>query len=119
MTIAGVERDLKRIIKGIHTRYTNEAADRLGEFDRPALIARRSLLQADARAAARAGAAKRAPRLDRERPQPLARGRARPARRVDRRLRAGELGSAELPLTTSLAGRRSSWRGGGNETSPY
>jgi pimeloyl-ACP methyl ester carboxylesterase len=39
MTIAGVERDLKRIIKGIHTRYTNEAADRLGEFDRPALIA--------------------------------------------------------------------------------
>jgi pimeloyl-ACP methyl ester carboxylesterase len=39
MTIAGVARDLKRVIKGIHTRYTNEAADRLGEFDRPALIA--------------------------------------------------------------------------------
>jgi pimeloyl-ACP methyl ester carboxylesterase len=39
MTIAGVERDLKCVIKGVHTRYTNEAADRLGEFDRPALIA--------------------------------------------------------------------------------
>ena len=39
MTIPGVERDLKRVIKGLHTRYTNEAADRLGEFDKPALIA--------------------------------------------------------------------------------
>src|SRR6266545_5030255 len=39
MTIRGVERDLKRVIKGLHTRYTNEAADRLGEFDKPALIA--------------------------------------------------------------------------------
>jgi pimeloyl-ACP methyl ester carboxylesterase len=39
MTIAGIERDLKRVIKGVDTRYTNEAADRLGEFDRPALIA--------------------------------------------------------------------------------
>jgi pimeloyl-ACP methyl ester carboxylesterase len=38
-TIAGVESDLKRVIKGFHTRCTNEAADRLGEFDRPALIA--------------------------------------------------------------------------------
>jgi pimeloyl-ACP methyl ester carboxylesterase len=39
MTIRGVERDLKRVIKGIDARYTNEAADRLGEFDKPALIA--------------------------------------------------------------------------------
>jgi pimeloyl-ACP methyl ester carboxylesterase len=39
MTVAGVERDLRRVIKGLHTRYTNEAADRLGEFDKPALIA--------------------------------------------------------------------------------
>jgi pimeloyl-ACP methyl ester carboxylesterase len=39
MTIPGVERDLKRVVKGIDTRYTNEAADRLGEFDKPALIA--------------------------------------------------------------------------------
>jgi pimeloyl-ACP methyl ester carboxylesterase len=39
MTIAGVERDLKRVIKGMDTRYTNEAADRLGQFDKPALIA--------------------------------------------------------------------------------
>jgi pimeloyl-ACP methyl ester carboxylesterase len=39
MTIRGVERDLKRVIKGLHTRYTNKAADRLGEFDKPALIA--------------------------------------------------------------------------------
>jgi hypothetical protein len=31
MTIAGIERDLKRAIKGVDTRYTNEAADRLGE----------------------------------------------------------------------------------------
>jgi pimeloyl-ACP methyl ester carboxylesterase len=39
MTIPGVERDLKRVIKGLDTRYTNEAADRLNEFDKPALIA--------------------------------------------------------------------------------
>jgi pimeloyl-ACP methyl ester carboxylesterase len=39
MTIAGVERDLKRVIKGLHTRYTNEAADGLGRFHKPALIA--------------------------------------------------------------------------------
>jgi pimeloyl-ACP methyl ester carboxylesterase len=39
MNIPGVERDLKRVVKGLHTRYTNEAADRLGEFDKPALIA--------------------------------------------------------------------------------
>src|SRR5215831_3288192 len=39
MTIPGIEHDLKRIIKGIHARYTNEAADRLGQFHEPALIA--------------------------------------------------------------------------------
>jgi pimeloyl-ACP methyl ester carboxylesterase len=39
MTIPGVERDLKRLIKGIDTRYTNEAADRLWQFHKPALIA--------------------------------------------------------------------------------
>ena len=39
LSIRGVERDLKKVIKGIHPRYTNEAADRLGGFDRPALIA--------------------------------------------------------------------------------
>jgi hypothetical protein len=48
MTIDGVERDLKRVSKRIHTRSTNEAADRLKEFDKPALIglvARGSLLE--------------------------------------------------------------------------
>jgi pimeloyl-ACP methyl ester carboxylesterase len=39
MTIQGVEQDLKRVIKGVDPRYTNEAADRLGEFDKPSLIA--------------------------------------------------------------------------------
>ena len=39
MTIPGVEQDLKCVLKGLHTRYTNEAADRLREFHRPALIA--------------------------------------------------------------------------------
>jgi pimeloyl-ACP methyl ester carboxylesterase len=39
MAIPGVERDLKRFVKGIDTRYTNEAADRLGQFERPVLIA--------------------------------------------------------------------------------
>jgi pimeloyl-ACP methyl ester carboxylesterase len=39
MTIPGIERDLKRVIKGLDTRCTNEAADRLEEFDKPALIA--------------------------------------------------------------------------------
>jgi pimeloyl-ACP methyl ester carboxylesterase len=39
MTIPGIERDLKRVVKGVDTRYTNEAADRLKEFNKPALIA--------------------------------------------------------------------------------
>jgi pimeloyl-ACP methyl ester carboxylesterase len=39
MTVPGVEGDLKRVIKGMDTRYTNEAADRLGHFKKPALIA--------------------------------------------------------------------------------
>jgi pimeloyl-ACP methyl ester carboxylesterase len=39
MTILGVERDLKRVIKGMDTRSTNEAADRLGQFEKPVLIA--------------------------------------------------------------------------------
>ena len=38
-TIPGVEADLRRAIGGIDTRHTNDAADRLGEFSRPALIA--------------------------------------------------------------------------------
>jgi pimeloyl-ACP methyl ester carboxylesterase len=29
----------KRVIRGLATHYTNEAADRLGQFDKPALIA--------------------------------------------------------------------------------
>ena len=39
MTIPGVAQDLRRVIRGLDTRYTNEAADRLREFARPALIA--------------------------------------------------------------------------------
>ena len=39
MTDSAVERDVKRVIAGIDTRDTNQAADRLGEFDKPALIA--------------------------------------------------------------------------------
>ena len=39
MTIPGVEQDLRRVIKGLDARYTNEAADRLREFGKPALIA--------------------------------------------------------------------------------
>lgn len=39
MVIDGVESDVKRFLRGADTRDTNEAADRLGEFDRPALIA--------------------------------------------------------------------------------
>jgi pimeloyl-ACP methyl ester carboxylesterase len=39
MTIPGVERDLKRVIRGLDTRHTSEAADRLEEFDKPVLIA--------------------------------------------------------------------------------
>ena len=31
--------DLNKVIRGIDKRYTNEAADKLGEFDKPALIA--------------------------------------------------------------------------------
>jgi pimeloyl-ACP methyl ester carboxylesterase len=36
---AGVAHDLKRVVKGMDARYTNEAADRLAEFDKLALIA--------------------------------------------------------------------------------
>jgi len=39
MKIPGIAHDLRRVIKGLDTRYTNEAADRLREFDKPALIA--------------------------------------------------------------------------------
>jgi pimeloyl-ACP methyl ester carboxylesterase len=39
MTIDGVERDLIRVVEGIDTRYTNEAADRLGQFEKSVLIA--------------------------------------------------------------------------------
>jgi pimeloyl-ACP methyl ester carboxylesterase len=39
MTVHGVDRDFKRVIKAVHPRYTNDAADRLHEFDKPALIA--------------------------------------------------------------------------------
>ncbi|MCA1701278.1 MAG: IS110 family transposase, partial [Actinobacteria bacterium] len=34
-----IEADLKRVINGIDPRHTREAADRLSEFDRPALVA--------------------------------------------------------------------------------
>jgi pimeloyl-ACP methyl ester carboxylesterase len=37
--IKGVERDVKRVIKGIDKRDLNAAADRLGRFDKPALVA--------------------------------------------------------------------------------
>ena len=35
---AGVRRDLAKVIRGIHPRYTIEAAERLGQFDRPVLL---------------------------------------------------------------------------------
>src|SRR6266542_4685857 len=66
MVVGGVERDLKRVIKGLDKSYTNEAADRLGTFDKPGahrLVARGPLLQAGARAAPRAGAAERTTRM--------------------------------------------------------
>ena len=39
MTNPGVVRDVKKVVRGLDKRYTNEAADRLREFGRPALIA--------------------------------------------------------------------------------
>jgi pimeloyl-ACP methyl ester carboxylesterase len=39
MRIPGVEADLKRVVRAIDKRYTIEAADRLGSFAKPALIA--------------------------------------------------------------------------------
>ena len=39
MAVPGVAEDVKRVIKGLDKRYTNEAADRLGEFTKPALVA--------------------------------------------------------------------------------
>jgi pimeloyl-ACP methyl ester carboxylesterase len=35
----GVRRDLAKVLRGIHPRYTLEAAERLVEFDRPVLLA--------------------------------------------------------------------------------
>jgi pimeloyl-ACP methyl ester carboxylesterase len=35
---AGIRRDLAEVLRGIHPRYTLEAAERLGEFDRPVLL---------------------------------------------------------------------------------
>jgi pimeloyl-ACP methyl ester carboxylesterase len=37
-TDAAVRRDLTKVLRGIHPRYTLEAAERLGEFDRPVLL---------------------------------------------------------------------------------
>jgi pimeloyl-ACP methyl ester carboxylesterase len=37
-TDAGVRRDLTKVLRGIHPRYSLEAAERLGEFDRPVLL---------------------------------------------------------------------------------
>jgi pimeloyl-ACP methyl ester carboxylesterase len=39
MVDAGVANDVRKVLKGVHKRYTNEAADRLKEFGKPALIA--------------------------------------------------------------------------------
>ncbi|MDQ5808308.1 MAG: alpha/beta hydrolase [Actinomycetota bacterium] len=36
---AGVRRDLRKVLKGISTRHTLDAAARLGAFDKPALVA--------------------------------------------------------------------------------
>ena len=37
--VPGVQDDVKRVIPGLDKRYTNEAADKLGSFEKPALIA--------------------------------------------------------------------------------
>jgi len=39
LAVPGVEHDVKKFIRGIDKRYSNEAADLLGTFERPALIA--------------------------------------------------------------------------------
>jgi pimeloyl-ACP methyl ester carboxylesterase len=39
MTLPGIEADVRRVISGLDKRHTNEAADRLGGFGKPALIA--------------------------------------------------------------------------------
>ena len=39
MSDAGVRRDVVKVLRGISTRYTLEAAERLREFERPALLA--------------------------------------------------------------------------------
>jgi pimeloyl-ACP methyl ester carboxylesterase len=39
MTRRAISRDVKKVIRGIDKRYTIEAADKLGGFDKPALIA--------------------------------------------------------------------------------
>jgi pimeloyl-ACP methyl ester carboxylesterase len=38
ITDAGIRRDLVKVVRGIHPRYTLEAAEKLGEFDRPVLL---------------------------------------------------------------------------------
>jgi pimeloyl-ACP methyl ester carboxylesterase len=38
LTDAGVRRDLAKVLRGIHPRYTLEAAEGFGRFDRPVLL---------------------------------------------------------------------------------
>jgi hypothetical protein len=81
----------ERVIKAIDPRYTNEAADRLHEYDKPALIA----WSRDDRLFKPAHARRLADDLPNARlewienaPHVLARGPARAPRRVNRRVRA-------------------------------
>ncbi|HEY1236879.1 MAG TPA: alpha/beta hydrolase, partial [Solirubrobacterales bacterium] len=39
LTNKGVRRDVTKVLKGIDTKYTFEAAERLRTFDRPAMLA--------------------------------------------------------------------------------
>ena len=80
-------------------------AGRVHEAGADRVVARRPLLQARPRRAARPRPRERAPRVDRRRAHLLLRGSARPAGRADRRVRA-RAGAA--PLRPNRAARRSS-----------
>ncbi len=91
MVTPGVLADVRRILRAVDTRYTNEAADRLGSFTKPAadhLGARGPALQARERRGAGPRPGQRPARVDRRLTDLRVRGQPGPPGRADRRLRA-------------------------------
>ena len=96
----GVRRDAIKFLKAISNRYTLEAAERLRDFDRPALIAwapEDRFFKLTLRRAPRRGDPRRAAGADRGLSHVRLRGPARAPRRADPGLRPRDLRSRRRP----------------------